>query len=48
MCQQEVIDDLDKYSVNGVAETNAWLQWAKREWGEDVGMKEMGQELKRI
>lgn len=33
MCQQEVIDDLDKRSFNGVTETKAWLQWL-RGWGD--------------
>lgn len=33
MCQQEVIDDSEECSFNGVAETKAWLELATREWG---------------
>lgn len=40
MCQQEAIDGLHKCSFNGVTETKAWLEWAKKQWG--VSMREEG------
>lgn len=43
MCQEEVIDDLDKSSFNGVAETKAWLESRLRgNGGEDRGGRKQG------